>query len=309
VIVDVHTHTPTHREAVPDDEVKYYGKWNNAGPVRTTNSWADYERGTAAADISIVFNIQRDTSEIGETSALQAVVDRINVATAEFAASDPARRIGFMSVNPRRNGYLEEVEQCVDLGLHGIKLGANYQRFDPLSAAAKELYRRAEQRGLPILFHQGTSPEASAPLRYAHPLVTDEIAMEFPDLKIVMAHLGHPWTRETVVTVRKHANVYADVSAIYMRPMMIYEALIQATEWGVLDRLLFGSDFPITTPATAIEKLRAVNDIVAGTKLPKVPRDAIENIIHADALGVLGLELPSVEASNGQLPLPPASRS
>jgi uncharacterized protein len=293
MIVDVHTHTPTHREAVPAEEVQYYGKWNNAGAVRTTNSWQDYERGTAAADATIVFNIQRAAAAeaAGQRPDRQSAVDQINVATAEFAASDPARRIGFMSVNPTRTGYLDEVEQCIGLGLRGIKLGANYQQFDPLSQAARELYRRAEQRGLPILFHMGTSPERDAPLRYAHPLVVDEIAIDFPDLKIVMAHMGHPWTRETVVTVRKHPNVYADVSAIYMRPMMVYEALIQASEWGVLDRLLFGSDFPVTTPAQAMRALRAVNDIVAGTSLPKVSPEAIENIIHADALGILGLEL------------------
>jgi predicted TIM-barrel fold metal-dependent hydrolase len=300
MIVDVHTHTPSHRDDVPEAEVKYFGKWNNAAAVRTTNSWQDYDRGTEGADVTLVFNIQMDAepSGSGDGASGQGRVDRINLATAEFAAADPSRRIGFMSVNPRRIGYLDEVDECIDLDLRGIKLGANYQRFDPLSPAAKELYRRAERCGLPILFHQGTSPDQFAPLRYAHPLVTDEIAMQFPDLKIIMAHLGHPWTRETVVTVRKHPNVYADVSAIYMRPMMVYEGLVQATEWGVLDKLLFGSDFPVTTPRTAMAKLRAVNDIVAGTNLPKIPLEAIENIIHADALSRLGLEVPVATTSS-----------
>jgi uncharacterized protein len=294
VIIDVHTHTPTHRDAVPDDEVEYNSVFNNLGPVKMTNTWADYEAGTAAADISIVFNIQ---GEGGVRTQPVTLIDRLNQDTADFAAADPAHRIGFMSLSPNFDGYLDEFEACLDLGLRGIKLGANYSQFDPLGGPAMELYRRAQDRGVPILFHQGTSPVRFAPLRYAHPLVTDEIAMAFPDLKIVMAHMGHPWTRETVVTIRKHPNVYADISAMVVRPMMSYEALTQATEWGVLDKLLFGSDFPVVTSARTIEALRSVNDPLAGTSLPRISPEAIERIIHADALAALGLSVPSPAAN------------
>jgi predicted TIM-barrel fold metal-dependent hydrolase len=66
--------------------------------------------------------------------------------------------------------------------------------------------------------------------------------------------------------------------------------MVKATEWKVLDKLLFGTDFPVTTVEETIAKLRAVNEIVEGTKLPRVPDEAIEAIIHRDALGLLGLE-------------------
>jgi uncharacterized protein len=122
--------------------------------------------------------------------------------------------------------------------------------------------------------------------------VTDEIAMRHPDLRIVMAHLGHPWVRETVVTVRKHPNVYADVSAVYTRPWMLYEGLVMASEWGLVPKLLFGSDFPVTSPSDACAALRSANSIVSGTALPKISEEAIEAIIHADALGALGLKYP-----------------
>lgn len=289
MIVDVHTHTPTHVATVPPHEVQEFPGWHGA-PVRTTNSWADFAAGTDAADVTIVFNIA--VPDPGRDTGLPGDPARINDATADFVASEPTRRIGFMSVNPDRPGYLEEVERSIERGLVGIKLGANYQRFDPLGPGARALYRLAEGRGLPILFHQGASPIRMAPLRYAHPLLTDEIAMGFPELRIVMAHLGHPWMRETAVTVRKHPHVFADVSAVYTRPWMLYEGLLMATEWGVLDKLLFGSDFPVTTPTQAISALRAVNDVVAGTGMPRVPLLAVEHIIHADALGVLGLSDP-----------------
>lgn len=293
MIVDVHTHTPSHVDTVPSGESREFSGWHNGPPARLTNSWADYAAGTSPADVTIVFNIAVDRPGTDTASVFDPA--RVNTATAEFAASDPGRRIGFMSVNPNHSDFLDEVERGLELGLVGIKLAANYQQFEPLGLPARHLYRFAQQRGLPILFHQGASPISSAPLRYAHPLVTDEVAAEFPELRIVMAHLGHPWTRETVVTVRKHPHVYADISAVHTRPSVLYEGLLQATEWGVIDRLLFGSDFPATTTAEAIDGLRNVNSIVEGTGFPRISAEAIESIIHADALAALGLARPAAE--------------
>jgi predicted TIM-barrel fold metal-dependent hydrolase len=289
VIIDVHTHTPTHQNEVPQDERKVFTGWHSGGPVSTTNSWADYQNGMKAADISIVFNIH--VPDVEKYVGIAGDASRINDATAQFVAADNSR-IGFMSVDPNRADYLDEYERSRGLGLKGIKLGANYQRFDPLGKEALELYTRANRDGLPILFHVGASPISQAPLKNAHPLTIDEIAIAFPDLKIVMAHIGHPWVRDTVATIRKHPNVYADVSAIYTRPWMTYEALVMAHEWGVMHKLLFGSDFPITTPHYAMERLRAVNDVVQGTSMPKIPSEKIETIIHADALSALNLTDP-----------------
>jgi predicted TIM-barrel fold metal-dependent hydrolase len=242
-----------------------------------------------AADVAFVFNIHvPDTDRFVGTPDDK---DRINDSIYEFAKEHP-HRIGFFSVDPNRHDWIEEFDRCVALGMKGIKLGANYQRFDPLGREALRLYARAEKHNLPIVFHTGTSPVREAPIMYSHPLVTDEVALRFPDLKIVMAHIGHPWVWDTVAVIRKHPNVYADVSAIYTRPWQLYQGLIFASEWGAMGKLLFGSDFPVTTPGYAIERLRAVNDILEGTKLPRVPLEQIESIIHADALGFLGLEDP-----------------
>jgi len=288
MIVDVHSHTPTHREAVPADERRAYDRWRPDRAVVTTNSWADYEAAFACVDVSIVFNIAVDDPLAA--TGIPTDPARINESTAEFVRSAPDRRIGFLSVDPTAPGALDEVERCrLELGMRGIKLGPNYQRFDPLDERALALYDHAERTGLPILFHQGASPIRDAPLRYAHPLVMDEIAMRHPELRIVMAHMGHPWQRDTVVTIRKHPHVYADVSALLYRRWSFYEALCVAAEWGAMDKLLLGSDFPIATPAETIAALRSINEVVAGTKLPRVPEAAIERVIERDALGALGL--------------------
>ncbi|WP_020577008.1 amidohydrolase family protein [Actinopolymorpha alba] len=295
MIVDVHNHTPTHRFEVPDGERLVFEGWRSDRPVVTTNSWNDFDRHQAAADVTIVFNIA--VEDPLHATGLPYPPERTNDATAEFVAAAPDRRIGFMSVNPTWTAVLDEVERCVELGLVGVKLGPNYQNFDPQCAEALAFYGYCERAGLPILFHQGTSPIREAPLRYTHPLVMDDIALRFPELRIVMAHLGHPFVRETVSVIRKHPHVYADVSSIYLRPWLCWEALTFATEWNVTHKLLFGSDYPIATSAEAMDGLRRVNAIVEGSKLPRVPDDAIERIIHADALSALGLAKPGSEGA------------
>ena len=289
MIVDVHTHSPTHTNKVPDEEMQSYSGWHDGPPVQTTNSYADYAKGMEAADVSIVFNIH-----VPDTVRFVGTPDDslgINERTAHFVKQDK-RRIGFMSVDPNQFNWPEEMDKCLEMGLVGLKLGANYQRFDPLGREALRLYGRAEKLNLPILFHTGTSPVREAPIAYAHPLVTDEVAIRFPDLKIIMAHIGHPFVRETVSVIRKHPNVYADVSAISARPWMTYEGLLFASEWGTMHKLVFGSDFPVATPEYGIRKLRAVNDILEGTKLPRISLEQVEEIINRDTLSILNLADP-----------------
>ena len=292
MIVDVHTHTPTHVDAVAVDERRSFDTWRNDRAVVTTTTWADHARTQAQAgvDVSIVFNIAVDEPE--RMTGLPYDPATLNDATAAFVSDDPASRIGFMGLDPTKPGVLDEADRARELGLVGIKLGPNYSGFDPLCAEAHRVYDYAERHALPILFHQGTSPIRDAPIRFAHPLLMDEIAIAHPQLRVVMAHMGHPWPRETAVVVRKHPHVYADVSSLVLRPRLCWEALIEATEWGAAHKLLLGSDYPVVFAGETIAGLRRVNDVVAGTGLPRVSDEVVERIIHADALGALGLERP-----------------
>ena len=121
----------------------------------------------------------------------------------------------------------------------------------------------------------------------------DEVAIRFPELRIVMAHIGHPWQADTIAVIRKHPHVYADVSANFYRPWSFYAAMRIATEWNVLPKLLLGSDFPIATTAETIAGMHALNDIPRRSGLPGIPEDAIDAIIERDSLALLGLERPS----------------
>jgi predicted TIM-barrel fold metal-dependent hydrolase len=114
--------------------------------------------------------------------------------------------------------------------------------------------------------------------------------MTFPKLKMILAHMGHPWTTDCIVTIRKHPNLFADISGLFYRPLGYYNALRTATEWNVLHKLLFGSDFPIATPQETMDALQTVNDILDGTKLPRVPEQPLRDLIHRDSLDLLGID-------------------
>lgn len=296
MIIDVHTHPPQYKEAVPEQEVVYNRLWRPDRAVKATVSWQDYMDSQAQVDRSIVFAIawhpgathsQLSPAVVGDHSWYTG---NYNDLVATFVAAHPDRLIGFMALHPYDRNCLDELERCrTDLGMQGIKLGANYQNFDPLESRACAIYERAQRYGLPIMFHQGTSPVREAPIRHAFPLLMDEVAIRYPDLKIIMAHMGHPWQVESCVVVRKHPNVYADLSATFYRPYSYWEQMIKAQEWGVTHKILFGTDFPITTVQESIDHLRRINEIVEGTKLPRVSEETIEGIIHRDALSLLGL--------------------
>ena len=131
---------------------------------------------------------------------------------------------------------------------------------------------------------------AAADLDHAHPRHMDRVAMRFPELKLVLAHMGHPWQIDCIAVIRKHPNVYADISGLHYRRWSYYTCLRLATEWSVLHKLLFGSDYPAAaTPQETSEALSHVNDILEGTKLPRVPEDELQQIIRRDTLSLLGL--------------------
>ena len=118
-----------------------------------------------------------------------------------------------MSLHPEQPDLDDEYDRAVgDLGCRGIKLSLSYQVVDPVGEAAFHLFARLEEDGLPAVFHQGASIASDARLTYAHPLAMDQVAIAFPRLKIVLAHVAHPWYEDCVTVVRKHPNVWTEVS-------------------------------------------------------------------------------------------------
>lgn len=322
MIIDVHTHTPRFKDrgaalsgepeseresraenatrpggAGPDLRAPERAQMRPDRPDPETVTWQDYLDAMEYVDRAVVFNIAAppagDTHPQGGPAAGAVAVAQareVNDQTAELARAYPQKLIGFMSVHPRDPGMLEEIERAVhDLGLRGIKLGPNYQNFDPVGDDAFRLYRRAAELRLPIIFHQGTSPIRFADLDYAHPRHIDRVATRFPELRIVLAHMAHPWQADCIAVIRKHPHVWADISALHYRPWSYYTCLRLATEWSVLHKLLFGSDFPVATPRETAEAIPGVNDLLEGTKLPRVPVEELQRVVERASLDALGL--------------------
>jgi uncharacterized protein len=294
MIVDVHTHAPRFEHSIPDDlrATSINTKWNPTGARPLVYTWEEYDAAMAPVDRAICFNIaQRTSGDPRIDEPYLGPARDVNDETAAFVRSRPDKYIGLLSVHPDDPCMLEEVERGTgDLGLRGIKLGLNYQNVDPLGENAMRLFAYAEDHDLPVLLHQGTSPVRFADIDYAHPRHTDRIAIAFPRLRIIMAHVGHPFCTDSLMVARKHPNVWADVSAVVLRPWGLYQAMVTAMEWGVLDRLLFGSDFPASTPEDTMRLLRAVNDACPGGGAPRISEDAVEAIIHRDSLALLSLD-------------------
>jgi len=93
-----------------------------------------------------------------------------------------------------------------------------------------------------------------------------------------------------VAVIRKHPNVYSDVSALHFRPFQLFHSLMLVQEYGVWAKLLFGTDFPFTNVDKSVQALRSLNNMVEGTNLPRLNPEEIEELIHRDAAPLLGLE-------------------
>jgi uncharacterized protein len=204
-----------------------------------------------------------------------------NELIADYVRQHPEKLEGWASVDPNEPDCVEQFEYCVkNLGLKGLKLGPVYQHFDPQDRKYWPLFKTCEQFGLPIMWHQGTTFPSRSRLNWGLPLQLEDIAMDFPDLKMIIAHLGHPWEEDLVVLIRKCPNVYTDISAVHYRPWRYWQAMVTAMEYGVAHKILLGSDFPSATITNVIAGLRNVNKPVEGTHLPQIPEEIQNRIIH-----------------------------
>ena len=158
----------------------------------------------------------------------------------------PEKLIGFASVDPKSPAAASELRKAVrEQGLCGLKLGPIYQGFSPDDPALWPLYECVRELGIPIIWHQGASYlMAGGELESARPFLLDKVLRSFPEIKMVIAHFGYPWPRETVAMLRKHANLFTDISALADRPWFLYNAIVDSVEYGAQEKILFGTDYP-----------------------------------------------------------------
>jgi len=171
----------------------------------------------------------------------------VNQFIADYVKEDPVRLIPCGSVHPRHTtNVLADMEQIVRLGIRLIKIHPPHQLLYPNDYVngVKELeiiYRAAEANGIPIMVHTGTSIFPGARNKYGDPMYVDDVAVDFPRLKILLAHGGRPlWMDTAFFLVRRHRNVYLDISGIPPKTLLKYFPRLEE----IAHKTLFGTDWP-----------------------------------------------------------------
>src|SRR5207247_7057673 len=202
MIVDVHSNNFQYQEHFSES---FRGKAERARnqEIDLTVRWEEYRSTAMECDKTIVFGGKARLSGLW-------VPDEY---VANYVQQHPDNLIGFLSVDPTQPGWQDELRYGhQELNLKGIKLLPMYAGFKPNQPELDELWRYASAHHLPVLLHTGATFIDNAPLECTLPRWLDDVAIRFPEVKMVLAHLSHPYDAECVVTIGKHANLFADCS-------------------------------------------------------------------------------------------------
>lgn len=225
--------------------------------------------------------------------------EEVNKGLAEYVNKHKEKMVGFAVVEPIQDKIsVNNLKPIKDkLGLKGVVLYCSACGLHPAHSRAMRFYESAQELGLPVFFHNSDGAlGADAVLDYAQPYLLDEVAREFSALKIIIGNMGMPFVEQTLSVVAKHENVYADLTIRPSNVWQTYNTVVAAYEQGVMDKLLFGSGFPLGNAGQCMETLLGFNMLLADMNLPTVPRGSIRNIIERDTLELLGIRDKSIEA-------------
>jgi predicted TIM-barrel fold metal-dependent hydrolase len=171
----------------------------------------------------------------------------VNQYIADYVKENPQRLISCGGLHPRQtHNILADVDEILRLKIRMIKIHPPHQLLYPNDYVngVKELeiiYRAAEANGIPVMFHTGTSIFPEARNKYGNPIYIDDVAVDFPKLKILLAHGGRPlWMNESFFLLRRHPNIYLDISGIPPKALLRYFPRLEE----ITHKTLFGTDWP-----------------------------------------------------------------
>jgi predicted TIM-barrel fold metal-dependent hydrolase len=243
IAIDTHVHLePEDHSGASDRAAKQY--FGDSGAERDWNSLAEYYRSRKIG--CVVFPVAENL-----TGKPQVSNDRVM----EFAAQHRDIMIPFASIDPTRGAdAVDEARRLVSAGvIRGLKLHPPLQQFFPNDRIAYPLYEVFAEAKLPVLFHTGHSGiGAGRPggggvrLKYGNPMPIDDVAVDFPDMPIILAHPSFPWQDEALSICLHKPTVYIDLSG--WSPKYFPPNLIQYANTLLKHKMLFGSDYPLITP-------------------------------------------------------------
>ncbi len=281
MVIDVHVH-PEGYEPVYDAELtpqrkKAMGRYITRGaPMRLVFAQMDYDK----IDKSVLLPLDLTTQcgiRVLENEDIKKLVDLY-----------PDRFIGFASVDPYREDAAAVLDHAFgELGLSGLKLNPSRQKFYPDDPMLKVVYDKCVEYNKPIMFHSGTSWEPDTPAKYSKPLCFEEVAIEYPRLRMCLAHFGWPWVQDTAMMILKYPNVWADTAMLYMdRPKDFFHQIFQVDlsplwiENCINKKVLFGSNCPRFGPG----------DMREGIEMLGLRDKTTKDILANNALDFLGME-------------------
>ena len=206
----------------------------------------------------------------------------VNEWVVNYCKADPRRLLSCGSVHPRHSSdVLADMEQLARLGIRMIKIHPPHQLLyanDYLNGvkALEVIYRAAEKHSIPVMVHTGTSIFPGARNRYGDPIFLDDVAVDFPDLKILMAHGGRPiWMQTAFFLLRRHRNMHLDISGIPPKLLLQYFPRLKE----IASKTLFGTDWP--SPG-----VRDIKQNIDEFRSLPLPEEIKEQVLSKTALSI-----------------------
>jgi predicted TIM-barrel fold metal-dependent hydrolase len=254
VAIDIHTHAWKSALRVDDkltESQEAMGRYFRYQPQhQTVPEMAEMYRKLKMA--FVVFTVD------GEKGASRGIT---NEEVAELAHQHGDVAIPFASINPHRgaDGVRAAKKLITEYNVKGFKFHPSVQEFFPNDRLAYPLYEAIAEAKLPALFHTGqtgvgagTRGGGGIRLKYSNPLHLDDVAADFPDMPIVLAHPSFPWQEEALSVATHKPQVYIDLSG--WSPKYFPPILVQYANTLLKDKILFGSDYPVIAPEKWIEE-------------------------------------------------------
>jgi len=258
VAIDTHVHIESEVENNAADQAarKYFG---DTGAARGRKELADYYRSRKIG--CIVFSVDERL-----TGRPQVPNDDVLA----FANENSDVVMAFASVDPTRGSEaLSEARRLIARGVRGFKLHCPLQQFHANDRIAYPFYEVINEARLPVIFHTGHSGIGTGMpggggvrLKYGNPMDIDDVAVDFPDMPIIMAHPAFPWQDEAISVCLHKRQVYIDLSG--WSPKYFSPVLIQYANTLLKNKMLFGSDYPLITPERWLadfEKIAIKDDV------------------------------------------------
>jgi len=240
--IDMHVHLEPEKDNTVDAAAKKY--FGDSGAARDHKGMAAYYRSRKIG--FVVFTVDEKLTGKPFVSNDEVLC---------FAAQNVDISIPFISIDPHRGtAGVQEAKRLLGTGqVRGLKLHPPVQQFSPNDPIAYPLYEVFAEAHLPVIFHTGHSGIGTGlpggggvRLKYGNPLPIDDVAVDFPNLPIIMAHPSFPWQDEAISICLHKPNVYMDLSG--WSPKYFAPQLVQYANTLLKHKVLFGSDYPLLTP-------------------------------------------------------------